>query len=44
VICLAFAKGIIIESKGVKVNWAKFAKVTFKYQARHSNTKVVLPP
>jgi len=32
VICLAFAKGIIVESKGVKVNGAKFAKVTYKDQ------------
>jgi hypothetical protein len=32
VICLAFAKGIIVESKRVKVNGVKFAKVTYKDQ------------
>jgi hypothetical protein len=30
---LAFAKRIITENKGVKVNWAKFAEATFEDQA-----------
>jgi hypothetical protein len=41
-ICLTFAKKIITENKGVKVNWAKFVEATFEDQARHMNTKGVL--
>jgi len=41
---LAFAKGIIVEKKGVKVKWAKFAKVTSKNRAQRTDTKGVLPP
>ncbi len=40
-ICLAFAKGIVVEREDAQVNWARFVKYTSKYQVRHIDSKGV---
>ncbi len=44
VIYLAFAKRIIADNKGMKMNYTKFVEVTFKNQTWCSDSKGVLPP